>query len=71
MYISDKNKPVWVTVLQAAQQLRVSRQRIHQLLKEGALTGTKTSSIWLISVRSLEARQALLREESEWRNGRR
>jgi hypothetical protein len=67
----QKNVPIWVTVGEAAKMLGVSRQRIHQLLNQAALTATKSESIWLVSVRSIEARRALLREEREWKNGRR
>lgn len=59
----NRSLRVWITVLEASEMLGISRQRVHQLLNAGALTGEKNGTIWLISVRSIEQRQALLREE--------
>lgn len=53
----------WIPVSQAAAQLLVSRQRIHQLLEEGKLIGKKVGTIWLISQQSVKARVALLLQE--------
>jgi excisionase family DNA binding protein len=67
----ENNRLVWLTVFQAAKELGVSRQRVHQLLKEGALTGQKEGTIWIISARSVQQRVSFLREEREFYRGRR
>jgi len=45
--------------------LGVTRQRVYQLIEAGLLNATKVQSTWLISRRSIEARIALLEQESE------
>lgn len=50
-------------VSEAAVALKVSRQRIYQLVEAGLLVGRKYNTTWLISVGSVEARIALLGAE--------
>lgn len=47
-----------MSISEAATILNVNRQRIHQLLKAGILTGEKSGAIWLIDRTSVEARLA-------------
>jgi len=54
----------WISVTLAASKLRVSRQRVYQLLGTGALVGRRSAQTWLVAQRSVEARIALLRSES-------
>ena len=53
----------WVSVRFAAAELRVSRQRVYQLIKSGAVTGHRSGGTWLVSRRSVQARAELLRSE--------
>jgi excisionase family DNA binding protein len=53
----------WLPVSAAAKRLRVSRQRVYQLLRDGLITGTRVDRTWFVSTRSVEARVALLRSE--------
>lgn len=53
----------WVPVSEVAGILGVSRQRVHQLVREGGLVGRKVGSLVFVSLRSVEARQALLETE--------
>jgi hypothetical protein len=57
--------PAWVPTPTAAKMLRVSKQRVYQLEAAGAIIGRRQDGTWLWSVRSLEARIALLRSEGE------
>ena len=43
-----------VTVSVARKMLKVSRQRIHQLLDSGELVGTKIETLWHVKLRSIE-----------------
>lgn len=52
----------WVPVAEAAAMLGVSRQRIHQLKENGQLVYQLISNTVLISVGSIEAREALMRD---------
>lgn len=65
MLMADKCKPIWITVSETADILGVTRQRVHQLLQSGGLTGTQSGRTWLISIRSIEARQAMMKRESD------
>ena len=47
----------------AARMLRVSRQRIYQLIANGSLVWMKVNASVLVSHRSVEARVALLQSE--------
>lgn len=60
-----KSEPVtsWIPVHAAARRLKVTRQRVYQLVAEGLIHGHKVDRTWLISNRSVEARVALLRSE--------
>ena len=61
----------YVPVSVARLMLGVSRQRIYQLIDGGLLMAVKVQNTWLISRRSIEARSALLKQETErWRGGR-
>ena len=53
----------WVSVAAAAVELKVSRQRVYQLIAAGAIVARKSGETWLVSQRSVEARKALLRSE--------
>lgn len=64
-FYSSKLETAWVPVSVAADELGVRRQRIHQLLKDGKLVGKKLNNTVLVSLRSIEARIALLREENK------
>jgi hypothetical protein len=50
----------WIPVRSAAKMLRVSRQRVHQLIEAGGLVGIMQDRTMLVSLRSVEARIALL-----------
>lgn len=54
----------WVSVTAAAGQLKVSRQRVYQLIKSGGVNGRRSGRTWLVSQRSVTARVELLRSES-------
>jgi hypothetical protein len=45
--------------------LRVSKQRVYQLEKAGCIIGRVQDGTWLWSVRSIEARMALLLSEGK------
>ena len=47
-----------MTVHEAAEALGVTRQRVHALLKDGAIIGRKSGGTWLIDRASVERRQA-------------
>lgn len=47
-----------VTVTEAAERLGISRTRVHQLIKDGALIAEKAGNMWLIDDTSLEKRIA-------------
>ena len=53
----------WVPTKQAQDMLGVTRQRIGQLIKSGALSAHFVSGHWMISVKSIEQRQAALAAE--------
>lgn len=53
----------WIPASRAAKLLKVSRQRIYQLLRDGLISGQQVDRTWLISARSVDARLALLRLE--------
>jgi len=55
--------PAWVPTSTACKMLRVSKQRIYQLEKAGCIIGRVQDGTWLWSVRSIEARIALLQLE--------
>lgn len=55
----------WVPVGCAGRDLKVSRQRIYQLIESGALVSCKLDGTVLVSQRSIEARAALLDQEGE------
>jgi len=49
----------------ACKMLRVSKQRVYQLEKAGCIIGRVQDGTWLWSVRSIEARMALLLSEGK------
>ena len=53
----------WIPVSAAAKMLRVSRQRVYQLIANGSLVWMKVDASVLVSHRSVEARVALLQSE--------
>jgi len=53
----------WVPVSVAAKSLRVTRQRVYQLIRQGALVSVKANCSVLVSMRSVDARNALLEQE--------
>lgn len=55
----------WLPMAAARMALRVSRQRVYQLLGTGELTGCQINGTWLISQRSIDARIAMLRKQEE------
>lgn len=57
-------EPSWMSVAAAAEKLRVSPQRVGQLIKSGALVGRKSRHTWLVSTRSVEGRVQLLLSEA-------
>jgi len=72
MQIEQKHLPMrydgevkWLPMAAARVLLRVSRQRIYQLLGISELSGMQVNGTWLISLRSIEARIALLRKQEE------
>lgn len=54
----------WMSVRAAAAALDVSRQRVYQLIDSGALVSVESGNTVLVSVRSVEARNALLEKEA-------
>jgi excisionase family DNA binding protein len=55
----------WVPVLVAARELKVSRQRVRQLIRNGGLAAEFVGSQWLVSVGSVESRIAKLRKDGD------
>lgn len=55
----------WIPVGVAKWMLRVSRQRVYQLIQAGALVAQKANGTVLVSQRSVEARIALLKQEGD------
>lgn len=52
-----------MSVAVAAVQLRVTRQRVYQLIEEGKLVGRRSGRTWMVSERSVQGRIALLLSE--------
>lgn len=61
----------WIPVCQAGKMLRVTRQRVYQLIDAGSLVSMKINNTVLVSHRAVEARIALLRQEGGKGDGRR
>lgn len=59
----DRGVLSYVSVREAAVILGVRTQRVYQLLQSGALAGLTSGGTRLVSVRSLEARLALMEKE--------
>jgi excisionase family DNA binding protein len=53
---TDGTRVLWVTTAIARRMLGVSRQRVHQLIKEGRLRSTKVHGSLMVATRSIEAR---------------
>lgn len=58
-------RPALVPVATVRKMLRVSKQRVYQLLGEGKLSGYQQDGVWLVSARTVEARLALLEKEAK------
>lgn len=58
-----EERTAWISVRHAAGQLHVSRQRVYQLIKAGALTARQSSGTWLVSALSVDGRVELLRSQ--------
>ena len=54
----------WIPVSGAARLLKVSRQRVYQLIAAGAIVARQVDRTWLVSYRSVESRIELLRSEA-------
>jgi hypothetical protein len=61
--LSFSDAPSWVGTRTAGLMLKVSKQRVYQLGQAGAIVGRQMDGQWLWSVRSIEARLALMRSE--------
>jgi len=48
--------PDWVSVGYAAQALGISRQRVHQLIRDGSLDGCMSGGLWLVRWTSVDLR---------------
>lgn len=59
----EESVPVLMPVRVAAAELKVTHQRVYQLLAAGLIVGKKVGRTWLISARSVKARIALLDSE--------
>jgi len=68
MRVNYDGEVKWVPVATAARQLKVTRQRIYQLVGQGELLGMKVDRTWLVSLRSVNARigQLQLEEAKEY-----
>jgi len=64
---SIADRLAYVPVATACRMLRVSRQRVYQLLDAGRLSGHQVDGTWMVLLRSVQARLALLREEDDRR----
>lgn len=60
----------WVPSSTAAAMLGVTRARVYQLIKRGALASRKFSNTLLVSVESIEGRQMRLEFEGVIEDGR-
>lgn len=54
----------WIPVSETARLLKVSPQRVYQLIAAGAIVARQCDRTWLVSYRSVEARIELLRSEA-------
>lgn len=61
--LRSDDRTSWIPVSQAAKLLRVTRQRVYQLIELGLVHGRKVDRTWLVSSRSVESRVALLLRE--------
>lgn len=52
----------------AAEKLKISPQRVGQLIRSGGLVGRKSAHTWLVSTRSVDARVELLLSEAGGRD---
>jgi excisionase family DNA binding protein len=55
----------YISVSDAAQRLGVTRQRVHQLLNSGGLTGLRTGHVHLVRRRDVENRLEKLKRQAE------
>lgn len=54
----------WLPVSEAAIMLKVTRQRVYQLIEMGDLVGRKYGKTWLVSQSSVRDRLTRLRREA-------
>jgi excisionase family DNA binding protein len=59
----------WIPVKEAAKLLRVSRQRVYQLVEQGKLMAVKREKTVFVNARSVSGRIALLQKEAGYRYG--
>ena len=61
----SKSEPMvaWMPVSAAAVELKVTPQRVYQLIDEGLVRGIKVGKTWFVSCRSVQARITMLRSE--------
>lgn len=65
MELPETGRTSWIPVSGVARLLKVSRQRVYQLIGAGAIVARQVDRTWLVSYRSVESRMAMLRAESE------
>ncbi len=54
----------WLPVTEAARLLKVTRQRVYQLIDQGELAGRKVGSTWMVSASSVRDRNTRLQKEA-------
>ncbi len=62
---SVEGRTSWIPVSGAARLLKVSPQRVYQLIAAGAIVARQCDRTWLVNYRSVESRIAVLAAESE------
>ena len=67
--LNVEGRTSWIPVSGAARLLKVSRQRVYQLIAAGAIVARQVDRTWLVSYRSVESRIAILQAESEADHG--
>lgn len=64
--LNSDTRSAFVPVRTACKMLKVTKQRIYQLLKEGKINGHQSDGTWLISVVSIQSRLAYLKSQEEY-----
>jgi len=54
--VPEPGRVQWVPVSVARRRLRVSRQRVYQLIESGALAAVRVDGVLMVSSRSIETR---------------